>query len=752
MASPRDAKLLDGLVADVRASFLEDCTIISFPEYFALVLEEPERHLRSSAQYLVDMFHHFGREDLDLPTGKVTRFKLFDAPWAAGEGRVAGQETVQTDVYRILSNFAREGRVNKLVLLHGPNGSAKSSFVACIMAGMEAYARLPAGAVYSFNWIFPSEKLGEGRIGFGGAMRKSAAAGDSFAYLPAENIDARIPCEMHDHPVFLVPQALRAKLLADLLPEAAPGATDDKPKTIASDYLRHGDLCYKCRRIFDGLLASYDGDLGKVLNHVQVERFFLSRRYRRGAATIEPQMSVDARIQQLTADRSLASLPKALHHISLFEPTGPLVDANRGLLEYSDLLKRPVEAFKYLLATVETATVSMDSFVLHLDMVFIASTNETYLDAFKEHPDFPSFKGRIELVKVPLLLRYSSERAIYTPQITPRVVGRHVAPHAIDVAALWAVLTRMRRCDASLYPKEIAPIIESLAPIEKLHLYDAGLVPERLTTRETKELVARIPELYRESLGYPNYEGRYGASAREIRTILLNAAHHADYACLSPLAVFEEIREVLHAKSVYEWLRQEVVGKYHNHQGFLVETEEIYAHWVDEEVRESMGLTSEQSYLELFSRYVAHISHWVKREKMRDPVSGDFKDPDEKMMGEVERVLISEGESAADFRRSVIGTIGARALDSPDSKPDYMQLFRGYVQRLRDDFFAKRRKLLRKINETFLKFTLDEKDTLDAKEREQAQTMLAALTSRYGYCVHCARDTVAYLLKKRYAE
>ncbi|MBI3179312.1 MAG: serine protein kinase PrkA [Deltaproteobacteria bacterium] len=489
-----------------------------------------------------------------------------------------------------------------------------------------------------------------------------------------------------------------------------------------------------------------------MLNHVQIERFYLSRRYRRGAATIEPQMSVDARIQQITADRSLASLPKALHHISLFEPTGPLVDANRGLLEYSDLLKRPVEAFKYLLATVETATVSMDSFVLHLDMVFVASTNETYLDAFKEHPDFPSFKGRIELVKVPLLLRYSSERSIYTPQITPRVVGRHVAPHSIDVAALWAVLTRMRRCDASLYPKEIAPVIESLAPIEKLHLYDSGEVPERLTTRETKELVARIPELCRESLGYPNYEGRYGASAREIRTILLNAAHHQGFACLSPLAVFEEVRDLLQAKSVYEWLRQEVVGKYHNHQGFLVESEEIYAHWVDEEVRESMGLTSEQSYLELFSRYVSHISHWVKHEKMRDPVSGDVKDPDEKMMAEVERVLISEGESAADFRRSVIGTIGARALDNPNFKPDYMQLFRGYVHKLREDFFAKRRKLLRKINESFLKYAMGEKEGLDAKEIEQSQTMLNKLTSRYGYCVHCARDTVAYLLKKRYAE
>ena len=71
-----------------------------------------------------------------------------------GEGRVAGQEEVQWDVYRCLANFAREGRVNKLILLHGPNGSAKSSFVRALMMGLDAYSRKPEGVLYSFNWIF----------------------------------------------------------------------------------------------------------------------------------------------------------------------------------------------------------------------------------------------------------------------------------------------------------------------------------------------------------------------------------------------------------------------------------------------------------------------------------------------------------------------------------------------------------------------------------------------------------------------
>lgn len=749
---PVPGNVLDDLVGDIRRSFLDDRTILSFKEYFDLVLEAPDRHLRSSAQYLVDMLHHFGQEELDLPAGKVTRFKLFDAPFADGDRRVAGHEAVQEQLYRALANFAREGRVNKLILLHGPNGSAKSSMCRAMMAGMEAYARMSEGAMYSYNWIFPSERLSNAeRIGFGSTGRRSAAAGDSFAYLPAESIDARVPCEMHDHPLFLIPQSQRTKLLTQLLPEpSAAYSSDEKPTTTISEYLRFGDLCYKCRRIYDGLLASYDGDVQRVLNHVQIERFYLSKRYRRGIATIEPQLSVDARIQQVTADRSLASLPKALQHVSLYEPAGPLVDANRGLLEYSDLLKRPVEAFKYLLATVETANVAMDSFVLHLDMVYVASTNETYLDAFKEHPDFSSFKGRMELIKVPYLLRYSTEREIYLPQITSRVVGRHVAPHAVNVAALWAVLTRMRRSDASLYPKEIAEVIGSLTPLEKLRLYDVGEAPERLTTRETKELRHRIGELYKEALGYPNYEGRFGASAREIRTALLNAAHHGGYKCLHPLAVFDELRTILAAKSVYEFLKQEVVGKYHDHKAFLAQAEDLYLRWADEELRDAMGLASEESYAELFNRYVVHVSHWVKHEKLRDH-QGTLRDPDESFMGEIERVLINQGERKEDFRKSVIGTIGARALDNPNHPPDYAEIFKLYILKLREDFFAKRRKVLRKINENFIKFSQND-EKLEPKEREQAVAMLERLKSRYGYCEHCARDTVAYLLKKRYAE
>ena len=88
----------------------------------------------------------------------------------------------------------------------------------------------------------------------------------------------------------------------------------------------------------------------------------------------------------------------------------------------------------------------LEHFVLQLDEVLIASSNEKHLAAFKELPDFASFKGRIELVRGARTCAAGQvEREVYDAQVTPRTVGRHVAPHATAVAAMWAVLTRLKK-------------------------------------------------------------------------------------------------------------------------------------------------------------------------------------------------------------------------------------------------------------------------------------------------------------------
>jgi len=735
--------------AVVNRDFLHDRSILSFEEYLELFLQSPRLQSRNSAQYLLEVMDHFGTTQVSHPSGPTRRFKLFDLTDGERAGRVAGQEEVQNALYRLLGNFVRAGTVNKLVLLHGPNGSAKSTIVDGLKRGMELYSREPEGALYEVAWVFPSDKLVKGSIGFG---EKPATIGGgeltTYAHLDAESIEVRVGCEMRDHPLFVVPRTERRKLLERTAKAQARGADGE---WVLPDWILDGELCHKCRKVYAALLAAANGDWLRVLRHVQVRRFYLSRRYLVGAVTVEPQMSADAAYHQISTDRSQANLPSTLQNVVLFEPHGPLVNANRGLMEYADLLKRPLEAFKYLLGFSETGEVPMEHFVLQLDEVLIASSNEKHLAAFKELPDFASFKGRIELVRVPYLRRWKAEKEIYDAQVTSRTVGKHVAPHATEVAAQWGVLTRLKKPLRERYPTDVREVLEGLTPLEKMHLYEEGTPPDRLSLAQARELRKWLPALYGESDAYPNYEGRTGASAREIKTALLNAAQNADRPCLSPLAVLEELSALCRDKSVYEFLQEEVVDGYHDHEEFVRTVENLYLESVDLEVRESMRLVSDEQYTSLFELYIQHVRHWVKNEKMRNRVTGEMERPDDKRMGEMEAIVMPRGDDPGEFRRGLIGQIGAHKLENPEGEMDYARIFPDFLRRLRAHFFEERKRALSRGAENVLKALSDERAALTARERDQVNQTLTAMRERYGYCEACAKEAILFLVRKRYA-
>lgn len=737
-------KFLQSVGSEVGQDFTRKHSILSFEEYLQLFAAAPKGQVRNAAQYLKDAMDAFGAEQVPHPTGTIRRFKIFDLIPGEREGRVAGQEEVQNAIYRILGNFVRTGRINKLVLLHGPNGSAKSSLVEALKRGAEAYSHTPEGALYTFNWIFPTEKLVKGSIGFGETGKGSSGSLQSFAHLEAESVELKINNSLREHPLFLVPRPERKKLIEETLGAKAG-------EFICSAYVLEGELSHKSRKIYDALLASYEGDWLKVLRHVQVERFYVSRRYQIATVTVEPQMSVDAAYHQITPDKMQLHLPPQLQGVALYEPHGALVSANRGLIEYSDLLKRPLEAFKYLLGASETGEVPLEHFVLQLDEVLIASSNEKHLAAFKEIPDFASFKGRIELVRVPYLRRFKVEREIYDAQVNERTVGRHVAPHATRVAALWAVLTRLKKPIADRYPQDARPLIERLTPLEKLTLYQDGHAPERLSMQQAKELKRQAAALYEESDAYPNYEGRSGASAREIKTALFNAAQSPEHDCLHPLAVLKELHAICRDKSVYEFLQQEVVDGYHDHEEFVRVVEADYLDQVDHEVRDSMGLVSDQQYQDLFERYVQLVSSWVQGEKVANKVTGKSEKPDEGRMAEFEGYVMPRGEDANDFRKGLISSIGAHKIENPDGAVDYTRIFPDLFKRLRDHFFEERKRLLGRNVENILKFLSEDRGTLSAREQAQVRQTLDTLDKKYGYTDTSARDAVVFLMRKRYA-
>lgn len=740
--------IVDRIASGARETFQQRRTLLSFSEYLDEVIAHPRRHLRNAARYLMDVVEHFGVDELKQVTGDVRRWRLFDQAFDDGRGRVAGQERVQAAVVRILENFVRAGRIDRLVLLHGPNGSAKTSIIQALTRAAEVYSQTDDGALYRFNWVFPTGSVQRGTLGFGGS--KSTHVG-SYAHLDASAIDSRLPCELKDHPLFLLERRERSQVLQSLASSLASTTSSDAENGLEQavpEILRIGELSLKNRRIFDALLATYQGDVKEVLRHVQVERFYLSRRYRQGVVAVEPQLSVDGWSRQITADRSLSSLPTSLHHIALYETGGALSDANRGVLEFNDLLKRPLDAWKYLLVATEQAQASLDHTSVFLDLVMLASSNELHLDAFKQHPDWPSFKGRMELVTAPYLLRVRDEVSIYESQIPRALTGTHIAPHALEVAARFAVLSRLEPPDPDHYAQGVHAVVKGLTAVEKMDLYDDGDVPERLTQREKKELRAIARELHDEHANGDDYEGRHGASAREIRAVLLNAAQDRRFDHLSPLAVLDELRSLVRARSSYEWLRRESVRGYHDPARFIEQIEGLLARDIEEEVRDAMGLVTSGSHVELFDRYVRNVSAWTKGEKITDPLTGRLGVADEELMATVEKVLMGGGESGEDFRRGFIAQIGAWRLEHPDDAVDYQHLFGGWTKKLKEDFYAQRHTAVRSIEEAFIKIIDGDVIGVDARDLAQAELMRTNLHAR-GYTDASARPLIAWLLRRR---
>ena len=299
-------------------------------------------------------------------------------------------------------------------------------------------------------------------------------------------------------------------------------------------------------------MRNYKGDYKKVLKHIQVERFYISKRYRESAITIEPQMHVDAASQKFMTDQSFQALPPALSYLNLINMSGDLIDGNRGLIEYNDLLKRPIDTFKYLLSTCESGAVSMPQVTAFIDTVMIGTCNELQLDAFKEYPDFISFKARIELVKIPYLLKFSEEEKIYETQIS-RIAGKHyVAPHTLKLAALWAVLCRLKKPNPSHYPSKLSYLVNSLTPLEKAYFYNDSTTPERLSREEKNLLRNNMENIIKEYKDVANYEGRTGPSPREMKLILSHSIDYNKNNILSPISLFSSLKDFI--KRTYKGL------------------------------------------------------------------------------------------------------------------------------------------------------------------------------------------------------
>jgi predicted Ser/Thr protein kinase len=327
-----------------------------------------------------------------------------------------------------------------------------------------------------------------------------------------------------------------------------------------------------------------------------------------------------------------------------------------------------------------------------------------------------------------------------------------VAPHSTWVAALWAVLTRLLRSDVAHYDEPaLGKLAAGLTPMDKALLYAEGTIPRRLNSEESKLLRAGLLSVSQEFDPLPIYEGMTGASPREVRTLLLDAAQHPDHACLSPLGVLDQIHALVE-KGDYQFLKHKPESGFHDHRSFLSQVRDHWLTKVDIEVRTSTGLVDESRYEELFERYIMQVSLWIKGERYRDPLTGRYEEPDENLFRSIEDIL--DVKDPKEFRRNLISVVAAYSIDHPGAKLDPQQIFPRYLDRVKEAYYTERRGLVAGTLRDMLNLLADAstQQVLEEDKRVAAEAALARVLNDYGYCRSCARTCLGELLKARYAD
>jgi predicted Ser/Thr protein kinase len=261
-----------------------------------------------------------------------------------------------------------------------------------------------------------------------------------------------------------------------------------------------------------------------------------------------------------------------------------------------------------------------------------------------------------------------------------------------------------------------------------------------------------IEEIYEETASYPLYEGSIGASTREMRGVLFDAAQDPRYGYLSPFSVLARLGELSKRTSEYGWLEQETQpGGYHDTAHFLVTLRERLLGFVEEELDRASGLVDEARHAELFERYIEHVSHWVKGEKVQNPHTGALEDPDETLMRDIEKRLGITAEPEA-ARHSTIGRIAAWAIEHPGAKVSHAEVFGAELGKLRKAAFAERRVGIARMCRDLVIVVREEGKGLESARSAAAQRMLDTLVTQSGYEPTSAADAASELLRSRYAE
>jgi serine protein kinase len=436
----------------------------------------------------------------------------------------------------------------------------------------------------------------------------------------------------------------------------------------------------------------------------------LSEKDRVGIGTFQPKDEKNQDSTELTGDlnyRKIAeygsdSDPRA------FNFDGELNIANRGLIEFIEILKLDVAFLYDLLGASQEHKIKPKKFPqTDIDEVIAGHTNEPEYRKLQNNELMEAFRDRTVKIDVPYNTVWQNEVKIYARDFNERqITGKHIAPHTIEMAGMWAVLTRLEE------PKKA-----QITLLQKLKLYGGKTLPG-FTEDNVRELREEAPR-----------EGMDGISPRYIQDKISNALVRDDTGpCVNPFMVLNELETGLHHHSLIT--REETRKRYRE---LLAMVKQEYEDVVKNEVQKAIS-ADEEAIARLCGNYVDNIKAYTLHEKVRNKFTGQEEDPDERLMRSIEEKIDISESRKDDFRREIMNYIAALALEGKH-------------------FDYKTNERLQKALE--LKLFEDQKDSIkltslvstvvDRDTQEKIDIVKGRLIKNYRYCDVCATDVLNYV-------
>ncbi|MBU2639041.1 MAG: serine protein kinase [Nanoarchaeota archaeon] len=603
-------KLFEQIGADSREEYAQITKDMGFFEYLRM-LHTDARPARTSFQRMCDMIEGAGITKVQGAYEDFVRYEFFTPMDAnqnpTGDALFGLEKPLMKLVGKIRNAATERGAERRLILLHGPVGSAKSTIAKLIKRGLERYSR--TDPLYTISWTGL-----EGREFDGKALHNMV-------------------CEMREEPLHLLPEEGRQAVIDAINSNnwLKEGSAMKYPAAV------RGNLCPQCSFNLEALIGEYKGDWKKAVEqHVRVVRWLVSEKAGRGIGTFQPKDEKNQDSTDLTGDINFRRIAEygSDSDPRVFNFDGEFCKANRGLIEFIEMLKLETAFLYDLLEATQDKVIKPKKFAkTDIDLVIIGHTNPPDLRKLQSDEFMEALRDRTIKIDIPYNLRLKEEVNVCKKGFVHDI--KHIAPHTFEAAALWALLTRMET------PKEDHG--KGLTLRQKISLYDGQQLPDMTA------------DVVRKMMKDAEKEGLFGISPRMLQDAIGDAAAMYDEPCINPYMVLTMIEERLkHSVGID---KPETRLQY---LSLIDEAKTALSEWVQRDVSKAQcGPEQVERYAK---RYLENVSAWVSGELVEVPEDPLRKvPPNERFMKAIEDQAEITPAHSKDFRKNLMQIKGTLA-------------------------------------------------------------------------------------------